>query len=197
MFWRSWTLWLLGYPEAALADAEQEVKYAREISQAGTLMPALNVASLTCFYSGKYASATALMEELVALADDKGAALWRTWPILNQGCVLASIGKASEAVHKITSALVTYRSTGTTMWMPFYLSQLASAHAKLGQFEEAQHIIDEAKTTLEKTEERWWEPDVHRVTGEIALSAPEPDAAKAQAYSSVRSRSRASSRQSL
>ncbi len=182
LFWRSWTLWLLGYPEAALADAEQEVKYAREISQAGTLMPALNVASLTCFYSGKYASATALMEELVALADDKGAALWRTWPILNQGCVLASIGKASEAVHKITSALVTYRSTGTTMWMPFYLSQLASAHAKLGQFKEAQHIIDEAKTTLEKTEERWWEPDVHRVTGEIALSAPEPDAAKAQAY---------------
>ncbi len=68
------------------------------------------------------------------------------------------------------------------MWMPFYLSQLASAHAKLGQFKEAQHIIDEAKTTLEKTEERWWEPDVHRVTGEIALSAPEPDAAKAQAY---------------
>ena len=35
---RSWALWLLGYPDAALADAEHALKHAREIGQAGTLM---------------------------------------------------------------------------------------------------------------------------------------------------------------
>ena len=34
-------LWMLGYPEAALADAEQALKDAREIGQAATLMYAL------------------------------------------------------------------------------------------------------------------------------------------------------------
>ena len=38
---RSWALWLLGYPEAALADADHALKDAREIGQAATLMDAL------------------------------------------------------------------------------------------------------------------------------------------------------------
>ena len=38
---RSWALWLLGYPEAALADSERALKDAREIDQAATLMYAL------------------------------------------------------------------------------------------------------------------------------------------------------------
>ena len=39
--YRSLALWLLGYPEAALADAERALKDAREIGQAATLMFAL------------------------------------------------------------------------------------------------------------------------------------------------------------
>ena len=39
--YRSLALWLLGYPEAALADIENALKDAREISQAATLMYAL------------------------------------------------------------------------------------------------------------------------------------------------------------
>ena len=44
--YRSLALWMLGYPEAALADIEHAVKHAREIGQAATLMYALNVTSL-------------------------------------------------------------------------------------------------------------------------------------------------------
>ena len=40
--YRSLALWLLGYPEAALADADHALKDAREIGQAATLMYALN-----------------------------------------------------------------------------------------------------------------------------------------------------------
>src|SRR5262245_26801427 len=36
--WRSWTAWVLGYPEAALADAERASKNAREIEHAPTLI---------------------------------------------------------------------------------------------------------------------------------------------------------------
>jgi hypothetical protein len=50
-----------------------------------------------------------------------------------------------------------------------------------------------AMTTLETTKERWWEAEVHRIAGEIARNSPEPDAAKAEPISSVRSRLNASS----
>ena len=42
MSYRSLALWLLGYPEAALADADHALKDAREIGQAATLMFALH-----------------------------------------------------------------------------------------------------------------------------------------------------------
>jgi hypothetical protein len=71
---RSWTKWLLGYPEAALADAEHAVRDGRETGQAATLMYAAARAPLEC---GNYAAGTALIDELVALADDKGTVFWK------------------------------------------------------------------------------------------------------------------------
>ena len=35
---------------------------------------------------------------------------------------------------------------------------------------------------METTKERWYEAEVNRIAGEIALTSPEPDAAKAEAY---------------
>ena len=68
------------------------------------------------------------------------------------------------------------------MWMPFFLSYLARAHAELGKFEDAWCSIGEAMKTVETSKERWCEAEVHRTAGEITLLAPEPDAARAEAY---------------
>ena len=76
---RSWALWLLGYPEAALADADHALKDAREIGQAATLMFALLNASFTHILCGNYAAANAQADELVALAEEKGAVFWKAF----------------------------------------------------------------------------------------------------------------------
>ena len=75
--YRSWALWLLGYPEAALRDADHALKDAREIGQAATLMYALCHTSLTHICCGNYAAASAEADELVALADEKGPCFGR------------------------------------------------------------------------------------------------------------------------
>ena len=56
---RSLGLWMLGYPEAALADAEHALKDAREIGQAATLMFALAATTLAHILCGNYATANA------------------------------------------------------------------------------------------------------------------------------------------
>jgi hypothetical protein len=48
--YRSQALWLLGYPEAALADTKDALSDAHEIGQAATLMYALNMAALTVIF---------------------------------------------------------------------------------------------------------------------------------------------------
>ena len=122
---RALALWLLGYPEAALADADKALKNAREIGQAATLMYALSVTSLTLIQCGNYAAAKAEADELVALADEKGVLFWKALGMGYQGWLFALTGKASDAVPMITTGCTAFRSTGATLWTPFFLSYLA------------------------------------------------------------------------
>jgi len=179
--YRSWALWMLGYPAAALADVEHAVNDAREIAQAATLMYVRHVTLVTLLHCGKYAAATPLVGELVALAEEKDAAYWKADGLLMGGCLQALTGKHAAAVPMISLGIAAYRSTGATMWLSWYLSHLAIAHAGLGQFDEAWRCIDEAITAVDATKERWCEAEVHRIAGEIALQSPRPDGAKAEA----------------
>jgi class 3 adenylate cyclase/tetratricopeptide (TPR) repeat protein len=96
---RSWARWLLGYPDAALADTNNALKDARGIGQAATLMFGLLNGSFTHMLCGDHAAANAEADELVALADEKAALLWKAFGMSMQGCLRALTVKASDAVH--------------------------------------------------------------------------------------------------
>jgi predicted ATPase len=179
--WRALVLWLLGYPAAALADVNAALENAREMEQATTLMYAQVITFLTLIHCGNYTRANAQTDEVVATADEKGSTHWKAQGIMNQGCVLALTGSASDAVHSITTGITAWRSTGARVFVPLYLSYLASAYADLSRFDDAWRCIDEAVSAVETTKERWWEAEVNRVAGEIALKLRPPNAAKAEA----------------
>jgi predicted ATPase len=179
---RSFALWLLGYPEAALRDTNDALKNAREIGQAATLMYALAHAAIPYTLCGNRAAAAAHAQELVALAEEKGAPFWKAFGMMNQGSVLALASKASDATEMLISGIAAWRTTGATIWLPLFLPHLARAHAELGQFEGAWRCIGEAMTAAETTKEKCCEAEIHRTAGEIALMSPAPDVAKAQAH---------------
>jgi predicted ATPase len=179
---RSWSLWCLGYPDAALADADRALGDAREIGQAATLMYALGIAAPPYLQCGNYAQASAMTDELVSLAEEKGALHWRALAIVNRGLLATLKGTASEAIQMLTSGIAARRSVGGTHWLPLYLSNLSAARAELGQFDDALRCIGEAMTAMETTKDRCCEAEVYRTAGKISLESPEPDAAKAQIY---------------
>jgi len=74
--YRSMASWMLGYPVAALSDAEQTINNARDTGQAATLMYALVVASFAFTFCGKYPTAKALLDELRLLTEEKGTPWW-------------------------------------------------------------------------------------------------------------------------
>jgi predicted ATPase len=179
---RSLALWLLGYPEAALADTDHALKDAREIGQAATLIYALGLAAVPHTLWRNRAVAAAQSQELVGLAEEKGALLWKAFGMMYQGSVLALAGRASDATEMLIPGIGAYQATGAKTWIPFYLQHLAGTHAYLGQFDEAWRCIGEAVTAMETTKEKWCEADIHRTAGEITLMSPEHDAAKAEAH---------------
>ena len=80
------------------ADAMKE---AREINHAATLMYALHNTSLACIFCGNYETADAQLDEVVSLADEKGASYWKANGTLARGWMLAlngqSLGRSANA----------------------------------------------------------------------------------------------------
>jgi predicted ATPase len=128
---RSFALWLLGYPEAALIDLDHALGDARKTGHANDLLYALVFVSrfhLTC--SRNYAAPQASSDELVILSQKTGALAQRVQGMIHQGCVLAVTGKASEGVHMISSGLPTRASAGATVSVPSFLSYLATGYTE-------------------------------------------------------------------
>ena len=180
--YRALAHWMLGYPDKALADANHALEDARAGGQAGTLMYAQFHTSLTNVLCAKYAAAVAESDEVVRLADEKNAAIWKALATMQKGCVLALSSKAPEGIKMITSGITTYKSTGSRVYLPIFLAHLSRAYAEVGQFDDAWYSIGEALSAVEATKERWYEAEINRISGEIALKLPQLGPSQAEAY---------------
>jgi class 3 adenylate cyclase/predicted ATPase len=179
---RSMALWLLGYPKAALQDADRALMEARQIDHAATLMFTLNFPVLVNTYCGNYEAANGHLKELVILAEQKGAAFRKAEGVLRRGYILTLTGEARAAVEMVATGIELWRSAGSTIFTPEQEFMLAIAHADSGQLDDAWRCIGKAMTAMQATGEKWCEAEAHRVAGEIALKSPQRDVAKAQAH---------------
>jgi predicted ATPase/class 3 adenylate cyclase len=179
---RSMCLWYLGYPAGALADANQAVSDAREISQAGSLMYTLTCIIHTHVCCGNYRIATTYNNELIALAEEKGALLWKAFGMAYQGSLSALSGDARDAVRMITAGIAALQSTGTKFTVPWFSAILARTYADIGQFDDAWCSFDKAMEIIEIGKEKRWEAEVNRIGGELAVISPEANATKAESY---------------
>ena len=178
---RSNAMWFLGYPDVAVADANQGLKEARDFDHAGNIFQALHNAILTHFLCGNYVTVETLANEVFALAEKQDTPMWKTSGRIYRGWVLAVSGRASEAVQMITSGVAAHRA-GATFLVPVRLSLWAKSYAELGQFDDALRSVEKAKEVMKRTGETWFEVGVHCIAGEIALQSPQPGLAKAEAH---------------
>jgi hypothetical protein len=74
---RSWVRWMLGYPDAALADSSRALQEAREVGQGISVMYSLYFASYARIHCGEYEAVNERLDELIPMATEKNAAQWR------------------------------------------------------------------------------------------------------------------------
>jgi predicted ATPase len=129
---------------------------------------------------GNYVAAHTQVEELVALADERGAPYWKALATAMRGQFFTETGKAADAVSAITSGITSLRATGALLYEPWHLWHLAMAYAELGQHNDARRFIDDAIDKVDRSKEKWCEAEVHRAAGEIALKSSTPT--KAESY---------------
>ena len=122
--YRSWVLWFLGYPDAALADTEHALRDAREIGHAATSeVWALVHASLAHSYCGIYAAASAEAAEDVALANEIGSLFWAAFGTTALGFVSPPNGQSLRCGANYRFRARRAAANGNENVVPLYLSE--------------------------------------------------------------------------
>jgi class 3 adenylate cyclase/predicted ATPase len=179
---RSWTLWHLGYPDAAMADVGRLLDAARDLGQAPTLIYALFHAAVPEIFCGKLSDAEDHVDELMSLAERHGLLFWKSLGLFLQGWCLADRGQGADAARTLREGFSTYASTGSTLFAPIFSCVMARAQAQQGRFENAIDTITQALAVGQRTNETWAEAELHRTAGELMtlLPRPAPDDAEAR-----------------
>ena len=163
------TLWLLGYPDQALARSREMLALAQTLSHPPASATALVFAAELHVQRREPQAAAQLTTALLALATEHGLPFMAAWGTILAGWALAAQGRAAEGIEKMQQGMSAYQAAGAELRRTLYLSLLAEAYGKAGQVEEGVKRLDEALEVMERTQQHENEAELYRLRGELTL----------------------------
>jgi predicted ATPase len=174
-------LWLLGYPDRAVAMARDSVRLARELAQPFSLVLAVSHASYLHQCRGEPRLAQQWAEETIALSVEQGFTHYRATGDLFLGWSKAAQGDLEAGTAAVQESLTALRTAGFNVRRSYYLALMAEIGRWSGRLEAGQNAIAEAFAFADESGERWWEADLHRLEGELLLARSTPNSGNAEA----------------
>ncbi|TDF62673.1 adenylate/guanylate cyclase domain-containing protein [Cupriavidus sp. L7L] len=171
-------LWLLGYPDQALARSLESLALAQTPSHPSDSADALVFAAEVRLFRREAQPVNDLAQALLALSTQYGLPFGLACGNILSGWALAHSGRATEGVDMIQRGLGAYRATGAELWRTHFLALLAEACAKADQADRGLAALDEALALADQTEERVYEAELHRLKGELTILARGHDSHK-------------------
>ena len=176
------TLWLLGYPEQALARLHEALALAHELSHPYSLAFARCWAAIVSQFRRDVPAVHEHAEAAVALSTEQGFPQWAAMGTSLRGWALAMQGQGEEGMAQVRQGIAAWRATGAALLVPYFCTLLADVSAHLGHTEDGLQALAEAHTLVEQHEERWWEAEVSRLRGVLLLRQPGTPQAEAETW---------------
>jgi predicted ATPase len=176
------TLWLLGYPEQALARLHEALALAHELPHPHSLALARCWAAYVYQFRGDVPAVHEQAEAAVALSIEQGFPFWAAAGTIMRGWALAMQGQGEEGLSQVRQGIAAYRATEAPLLVAYYCTLLAEVSAHLGHPADGLQALAEAHTLMEQQEERYWEAEVCRLRGVLLLRQPGASPAAAEAW---------------
>jgi predicted ATPase len=165
----AWILWLLGYPDQALARSQEAVALAEGLSHPFSLALALGSAALCHLFRREEQVARERAEAVVRLSTEQGFPFWLAWGTIVRGWALAEQGQVEEGIAQMQQGLAAFQAMGVELFRPHYLALLAEAYGKGRRPEEGLAVLAEALAVVDTTGMRYTVAELYRVQGEQML----------------------------
>jgi class 3 adenylate cyclase/tetratricopeptide (TPR) repeat protein len=172
-------LWPLGYPERAMAAAQQALADARTSGHmVGIGITLWCVGLLEAGFGAGPLSATAHTDEAVAHCAEH-LKMYEPWMRFDQGILLARRGKPQQGIQIMQAAMAAAEEFNAKLGLTLRLGHLAAAHADSGQPEVGLTLLNEAMLLVEQKQERLFEGELHRLRGRLLIKLDHPREAQA------------------
>ena len=161
-------LWLLGYPDQGVQQANEAFQLARD--RAHPLSIAMACMGLGILYQHRREAAATLQqgEALLTLSHEHGipTPVGGGNPLV--GWARAEQGQAVEGIAQMRLGLQLHTDK-QPLSLSFWMSLLMDAYRRTGQVEEGLALVQEGLGLVERTEERFFEAELYRLQGELLL----------------------------
>ncbi len=189
----SWTLWLLGRPDTAVARIEAALKRADALAHPHSQAYALYYAAVIRALRGESALARAAAERCVTLAETHGFRQWHSLARAVRGICSAPAG-AADGLDEVGAALEEYRHAGYQVGITALYVLLAPVLLARGQSADALAIIERGLAAVAEKSERVFAAELLRLKAEALMrvdgsAQPQADALLAQALATARAQS--------
>jgi predicted ATPase/class 3 adenylate cyclase len=176
------TLWLLGYPEQALAHIHAALALAHELSHPYSLAFAQSMVAMGYQLRRDVPAVHEQADASVAISIEQDFLLWAALGTSLRGWALAMQGQGEEGMRQVRQGLATWRATGAAVHIPYFCTVLAEVCDHLGHPEDGLQALAEAHTLVEQHDQRWWEAEVYRLQSVLLLRQPGTPQAEAEAW---------------
>lgn len=171
----AWVVWLLGYPDTAIARMEETLALARRLSHQHTFAVAMQNYTMTQQFRGEAAAVLEKAEAQVALTREEKFPLWLAGATVMRGWAWAQLGRVDEGIAEMRQGIDGWRATGAELAAPYYLGLLAEAHGAAGRPDKGLDAIAEAMASSARSGEAWWRAELWRLEAELRLMLQAPD----------------------
>jgi predicted ATPase/DNA-binding winged helix-turn-helix (wHTH) protein len=174
-------LWVLGYPEQAIATAEEAVQEAENLNHPFTLCQIFMSCIMVPLETGDWQRAEELIYRLSTIAIKHQLFSYARASVGWQGRLAVSRGDLSRGIELLQTAIAALHEDGYELYRPQLSVTLAEGLAQTGQQELAYSTVCEAVTWAETRGHILSFIDLLRVKGEILASMSPQDASEGEA----------------
>ena len=160
-------LWVLGFPDQALARIEDALAQAAKSAHPHSYASALTFAAWVHQYRGEPQLTQARAEAAMKLSAEQGFTLFLAVGTVLRGWAIGALGKQEEGIVQMKEGLSAVQRTGARLSQAYLSALLIEAYCNTtDQRQEALRLLADAFAVMESTGDRWWEAELHRLNAE-------------------------------
>jgi class 3 adenylate cyclase/tetratricopeptide (TPR) repeat protein len=182
------TLWLLGYPAAAVEMTREAVGRARGLGHPMSLAFALCYGAMLHLCCRDAEAAHELANEARRVAMEHGFRYWSALGSTYRGIARSALGRTDVGIAETLDGMKSYRSTGSALGAAAVVVGLVTSYLKADLADEAHEAAEQQLSTFERTGARMSEAELYRLKGEALLirKAPQSGAEQTMARGAYR-----------